>query len=83
MDATIRSPRPEDAAALAALAVQFGYAVSPAEALDRLVRLGRAGLARVRVRSRVERADAHRFYRRLGYREVKAQAVLDRSLGLS
>lgn len=34
------------------------------------------GLSRMRVRSRVERADAHRFYERLGFRATKDQRVL-------
>ena len=38
------------------------------------------GLERIRVRSRVQRQDAHRFYRRLGYAESKVQAILDRDL---
>ena len=37
-------------------------------------------MARVRVRSNVVRADAHRFYHRLGFRRVKDQAVLERGL---
>jgi GNAT superfamily N-acetyltransferase len=36
--------------------------------------------AKVRARSNVIREDAHRFYRRLGYRETKRQAVLSRQL---
>jgi hypothetical protein len=38
------------------------------------------GLARLRVRSRSERRDAHRFYERLGFRRSKQQQVLDRAL---
>ena len=38
------------------------------------------GMPRVRVRSNVLRADAHRFYLRLGFRRVKDQAVLERGL---
>jgi GNAT superfamily N-acetyltransferase len=38
------------------------------------------GHARLRVRSRVEREDAHRFYRRLGFRQTKVQVVLDKPL---
>ena len=35
-----------------------------------------AGCAHVRVRSRVERERAHRFYQRAGFARVKTQAVL-------
>lgn len=35
------------------------------------------GLARVRVRSRIERTDAHRFYRRQGFEPTKVQQVFD------
>jgi GNAT superfamily N-acetyltransferase len=143
MDCTIRTARPEDAPALAALSGQLGYPATATQLLSTLRRLetdsghrilvaelesrpvawlhareewslesgGRAeiaglvveaasrnlgvgarlvsqaeewacsrGLPSVRVRSRVARADAHRFYRRLGYREVKVQAVLDKPL---
>lgn len=38
------------------------------------------GVARLRVRSRSERRDAHRFYERLGFRRSKEQQVLDRAL---
>ncbi len=39
------------------------------------------GLSRIRLRSRQERTEAHRFYRRLGYLEEKRQVVFHRSLG--
>ena len=39
------------------------------------------GLATLRVRANVVRADAHRFYRRLGFEMEKTQAVLRRRLG--
>ena len=39
------------------------------------------GLARLRVRSNVTREATHRFYRRLGYEEVKRQVVFRKSLG--
>jgi hypothetical protein len=29
----------------------------------------------------VEREEAHRFYRRLGFQDTKVQAVLDKPLG--
>ena len=35
------------------------------------------GLTTLRVRSRVERAGAHRFYRRLGFGATKQQEVLE------
>ena len=38
------------------------------------------GYPRIRVRSRVARERAHRFYERLGYRERKTQKVLDKTL---
>lgn len=38
------------------------------------------GCARMRVRSRVERERAHRFYERLGYARRKIQMVFDRAL---
>ena len=39
------------------------------------------GLARMRVRSRVSRAEAHRFYERLGYARFKQQEVFVKDLG--
>jgi len=39
------------------------------------------GYSEVRVRSNVARADAHRFYERLGFVRVKVQQVFRRSLG--
>ena len=39
-----------------------------------------AGCAHVRVRSRVERERAHRFYQRAGFAKVKTQAVLAKPL---
>ena len=39
-----------------------------------------AGCANVRVRSRVERERAHRFYQRAGFARVKTQAVLAKTL---
>lgn len=38
------------------------------------------GCARLRVRSRVERELAHRFYQRAGFARIKTQAVLAKSL---
>jgi len=38
------------------------------------------GLSRMRVRSRIERADAHRFYLRLGYERFKRQEVFQKNL---
>jgi GNAT superfamily N-acetyltransferase len=38
------------------------------------------GVASIRVRSRVERTDAHRFYARLGYVESKRQAVFHKGI---
>ena len=38
------------------------------------------GLVRIRVRSRLERADAHRFYDRLGYSRFKQQQVFLKDL---
>jgi GNAT superfamily N-acetyltransferase len=38
------------------------------------------GLGAVRVRSRLERADAHAFYTRLGYRETKRQVQFRKEL---
>jgi GNAT superfamily N-acetyltransferase len=38
------------------------------------------GYDKLRVRSNVIREDAHRFYEREGFRRVKTQVVLDRSL---
>jgi GNAT superfamily N-acetyltransferase len=38
------------------------------------------GLARMRVRSRLERADAHRFYDRLGYARFKRSQVFTKEL---
>jgi N-acetylglutamate synthase-like GNAT family acetyltransferase len=40
-----------------------------------------AGVARVRVRSRIERERAHNFYAREGYSRVKVQLVLDKRVG--
>ena len=34
----------------------------------------------VRVRSQVKRADAHRFYLRVGYTQVKTSAVFEKDL---
>jgi GNAT superfamily N-acetyltransferase len=53
---------------------------------ERLVRAaigwaGERGYAELRVRSNVVRADAHRFYRRLGFASVKTQAVFALPLG--
>ncbi|MGE5233994.1 MAG: GNAT family N-acetyltransferase [Acidobacteriota bacterium] len=53
---------------------------------ERLVQGGLAwaadrGFAEVRVRSNVVRADAHRFYERLGFRLRKTQKVFARPLG--
>jgi GNAT superfamily N-acetyltransferase len=39
------------------------------------------GCARMRVRSRLERERAHRFYERFGYARRKTQVVFDRPLG--
>ena len=38
------------------------------------------GLAQLRVRSRLERERAHRFYERAGFARVKTQAVFSRAL---
>jgi GNAT superfamily N-acetyltransferase len=38
------------------------------------------GFARVRVRSQIKREDAHRFYLRDGYRQVKTSVVLEKEL---
>ena len=38
------------------------------------------GYGKLRVRSNVVREDAHRFYEREGFRQVKTQVVLDRRL---
>jgi GNAT superfamily N-acetyltransferase len=38
------------------------------------------GFGKLRVRSNVIREDAHRFYEREGFRRVKTQVVLDRTL---
>jgi GNAT superfamily N-acetyltransferase len=38
------------------------------------------GLPRIRVRTRIQREAARRFYGRLGYAESKIQAVLDKGL---
>src|SRR5688572_7543562 len=38
------------------------------------------GYRKLRVRSNVVREDAHRFYEREGFRQVKSQAVFDRKL---
>ncbi len=38
------------------------------------------GLSRMRVRSRVEREAAHRFYELGGYRRIKRQQVLEKAL---
>ena len=38
------------------------------------------GLARLRVRSNVIRERAHRFYERVGFEKIKAQAVFEKSL---
>lgn len=53
---------------------------------ERLVRAGLAwaaaeGFREMRVRSNVVRADAHRFYERLGFARVKTQAVFACQLG--
>lgn len=39
------------------------------------------GFRRVRVRSQIKREDAHRFYLRDGYRQVKTSVVLEKELG--
>jgi GNAT superfamily N-acetyltransferase len=39
------------------------------------------GFARVRVRSQIRREDAHRFYLRDGYRQVKTSLVFEKELG--
>jgi GNAT superfamily N-acetyltransferase len=39
-----------------------------------------SGVPRLTVRSRVERADAHRFYTRNGFRRWKTQAVFERAV---
>jgi GNAT superfamily N-acetyltransferase len=39
------------------------------------------GCAKFRVRSHEKRAEAHRFYERVGYRTVKRQQVFDKDLG--
>jgi GNAT superfamily N-acetyltransferase len=38
------------------------------------------GLATLRLRSNVQRDDAHEFYRRLGYRELAASTLLSKAL---
>ena len=38
------------------------------------------GFARVRVRSQIRRTDAHRFYLRDGYRQVKTSLVFEKDL---
>jgi GNAT superfamily N-acetyltransferase len=144
MEPSIRSARPEDAPALAALCAQLGYPLTAEAVRDNLKHIeaggghqvlvavaggavvgwlhvreewalesgGRAEIAglvvdaawrnlgigarlvaegeawartrghtRLRVRSRVEREEAHRFYRRLGFQDTKVQAVLDKPLG--
>jgi (aminoalkyl)phosphonate N-acetyltransferase len=39
-----------------------------------------SGISRVRVRSQVKREDAHRFYRRDGFTQVKVSAVFEKQL---
>jgi GNAT superfamily N-acetyltransferase len=39
------------------------------------------GIALVRVRSQIKREDAHRFYLREGYEQVKISAVFEKKLG--
>jgi GNAT superfamily N-acetyltransferase len=39
----------------------------------------RCGLTRIRVRSRVARKDAHRFYEGLGFERSKEQVVFDKT----
>ena len=39
------------------------------------------GLSKIRVRSRLERTDAHRFYERDGYVVIKSQNVFEKGLG--
>jgi GNAT superfamily N-acetyltransferase len=41
---------------------------------------GERGFRRVRVRSQIKREDAHRFYVRDGYRQVKTSVVLEKEL---
>ena len=38
------------------------------------------GVGRVRVRSQIKRVEAHRFYQRDGYRQVKTSLVLEKEL---
>ena len=38
------------------------------------------GIARVRVRSQLKRTDAHRFYLRDGYKQVKVSAVFEKQV---
>ncbi|MDX1644540.1 MAG: GNAT family N-acetyltransferase [Thermoanaerobaculia bacterium] len=40
----------------------------------------RSGCALLRVRSRADRGEAHRFYERVGYRRTKRQQVLEKEL---
>ena len=39
------------------------------------------GLSKIRVRSRLERTDTHRFYERDGYVVIKSQNVFEKGLG--
>ncbi|QID18445.1 GNAT family N-acetyltransferase [Nitrogeniibacter mangrovi] len=70
-------------AEIAALVIDAGHrnAGLGERLVDAAVAWARAqGLDTVRVRSNVVRADAHRFYRRLGFADEKAQGVLARAL---
>lgn len=88
----LRRADARDAGRVAALSGQLGYPAAEEAIRERLRAIGRAlmeraeawawdmGLAAVRLRSNVIRAEAHAFYARIGYAPVKTQKVFAKEL---
>ncbi len=77
----LQSPPQVEITALVVAAPRRGQGIGAAlvAAAERWAR--QRGAAELRVRSRSERAGAHRFYRRAGFRALKTQQVFVRDLG--
>jgi GNAT superfamily N-acetyltransferase len=84
IDATVeRHLQAEDTVVIGGLVVRetargVGVGKRLCEEVERWAR--EQGLGRVRVRSQIKREDAHRFYVRDGYRQVKTSLVFEKSL---
>ena len=79
-DITIRSARPSDAETIAALTKPLGYNAEPSTVASRLSRLLARSDQPLLVAD-VKRIEAHAFYERVGYTNLKTQHSFAKSLG--